>query len=153
MEQNTVVGVTSQDLDFAADDDFPWMIGQFVWTGFDYLGEPSPYDTDAWPNHSSMFGIYDLASLPKDIFYLYRSQWRKDSPTLHILPHWNWAGREGKITPVMVYTSYPKPNFLLMINHRADAKKIPQLKQAGYVMDGKSIMTIHFNIEPKMRPS
>lgn len=74
------------DFDFAADDDFPWMIGQFVWTGFDYLGEPSPYDTDAWPNHSSMFGIFDLASLPKDIFYLYRSQWRKDSPTLHILP-------------------------------------------------------------------
>jgi len=96
------------DLDFAADDDFPWVIGQFVWTGFDYLGEPSPYDTDAWPNHSSMFGIFDLASLPKDVYYLYRSQWRKDSPTLHILPHWNWAGREGQKTPVMVYTSYPE---------------------------------------------
>ena len=96
------------DLDFAADDDYPWMIGQFVWTGFDYLGEPSPYDTDAWPNHSSMFGIFDLASLPKDTYYLYRSQWRKDSPTLHILPHWNWEGREGEVTPVMAFTSYPE---------------------------------------------
>lgn len=96
------------DLDFAADDDLPWMIGQFVWIGFDYLGEPSPYDTDAWPNHSSMFGIFDLASLPKDVHYLYRSQWRKDSPTLHLLPHWNWEGHEGKPIPVMVYTSYPE---------------------------------------------
>lgn len=96
------------DIDFASDDDYPWMIGQFVWTGFDYLGEPSPYDTDAWPNHSSVFGIIDLASLPKDRYYLYRSQWNNESPTLHILPHWNWKGREGKVTPVMVYTSYPK---------------------------------------------
>jgi beta-galactosidase len=96
------------DIDFAMDDDCPWMIGQFVWTGFDYLGEPSPYDTDAWPSHSSVFGIIDLASLPKDRYYLYRSQWNKTAPTLHILPHWNWAGREGQTTPVFVYTSYPK---------------------------------------------
>ena len=61
------------DIDFARDDDHPWCIGQFVWTGFDYLGEPSPYDTDAWPSHSSVFGIIDLASIPKDRFYLYRS--------------------------------------------------------------------------------
>ena len=96
------------DLDFAADDDLPWMIGQFVWTGFDYLGEPTPYDTDAWPNHSSVFGIIDLASLPKDRFYLYRSKWNTNDATLHVLPHWNWKGREGKVTPVFVYTSYPK---------------------------------------------
>ena len=96
------------DLDFAADEDYPWMIGQFVWTGFDYLGEPSPYDTDSWPNHSSLFGIFDLASLPKDTYYLYRSQWRKDDPTLHVLPHWTWPGREGQVTPVMVFTSYPE---------------------------------------------
>ena len=96
------------DLDFAADDDVPWMIGQFVWTGFDYLGEPTPYDTDAWPNHSSVFGIIDLASLPKDRFYLYRSKWNTNDATLHVLPHWNWKGREGKVTPVFVYTSYPK---------------------------------------------
>lgn len=95
------------DEDFAADEDYEWCIGQFVWTGFDYLGEPSPYDTDAWPNHSSVFGIVDLASIPKDRFYLYRSQWNTQDETLHVLPHWNWMGREGEVTPVFVYTSYP----------------------------------------------
>lgn len=96
------------DLDFEMDDDREWVLGQFVWTGFDYLGEPSPYDTDAWPSHSSYFGIFDLASLPKDRFYLYRSQWNTDSTTLHVLPHWTWPGREGQVTPVFVYTSYPE---------------------------------------------
>ncbi len=95
------------DNDFAADEDYPWCMGQFVWTGFDYLGEPSPYDTDAWPNHSSVFGIVDLAYIPKDRYYLYRSQWNKTDETLHILPHWNWEGREGEVTPVFVYTSFP----------------------------------------------
>ena len=70
------------DVDFALADDYNWTIGQFVWTGFDYLGEPSPYDTDAWPNHSSMFGIIDLASIPKDRYYLYRSIWNKQVNTL-----------------------------------------------------------------------
>lgn len=95
------------DEDMAADEDYDWCIGQFVWTGFDYLGEPSPYDTDAWPNHSSVFGIVDLAYIPKDRYYLYRSRWNQKDETLHILPHWNWEGREGQITPVYVYTSYP----------------------------------------------
>ena len=93
------------DFDFALCEDYPWMLGQFVWTGFDYLGEPSPYDTDAWPNHSSMFGIIDLASLPKDRFYLYRSQWNKNDHTLHVLPHWNW--KSGQTVPVFVYTDFP----------------------------------------------
>lgn len=93
------------DFDFALCEDYEWMVGQFVWTGFDYLGEPSPYDTDAWPNHSSMFGIIDLASIPKDRFYLYRSQWNKNDHTLHVLPHWNW--KEGQTVPVFVYTDYP----------------------------------------------
>lgn len=101
------------DLDFARDDDNPWVIGQFVWTGFDYLGEPSPYDTDAWPSHSSVFGIIDLASLPKDRYYLYRSRWNKETTTLHVLPHWNWKGREGEVTPVFVYTSYPKAELFI----------------------------------------
>ena len=96
------------DIDFALADDYPWTMGQFVWTGFDYLGEPSPYDTDAWPNHSSMFGIIDLASIPKDRFYLYRSIWNRENPTLHILPHWNWEGHEGREIPVFVYTSWPQ---------------------------------------------
>ena len=100
------------DIDFFMDEK-PWVMGQFVWTGFDYLGEPSPYDTDAWPSHSSVFGIIDLASLPKDRYYLYRSQWNKKDPTLHILPHWNWEGREGEVTPVFVYTSYPKAELFI----------------------------------------
>lgn len=73
------------DIDFYMDEQ-PWVLGQFVWTGFDYLGEPSPYDTDAWPSHSSVFGIVDLASLPKDRYYLYRSVWNTEDATLHILP-------------------------------------------------------------------
>ena len=93
------------DIDFSLAEDYPWTLGQFVWTGFDYLGEPSPYSTDSWPNHSSMFGIIDLASIPKDRFYLYRSVWNTQSPTLHVLPHWNW--KKGQNVPVFVYTSYP----------------------------------------------
>lgn len=93
------------DEDFVLQDDKPWVIGEFVWTGFDYLGEPTPYD-DMWPSRSSYFGINDLAGLPKDRYYLYRSRWNTKDETLHILPHWNWEGREGEVTPVFVYTSY-----------------------------------------------
>ena len=91
--------------DFQLQDDYNWTLGQFVWTGFDYLGEPSPYDTDAWPSHSSYFGIIDLASLPKDRYWLYRSQWNKEDETLHVLPHWNWKTRDK--VDVFCYTSYP----------------------------------------------
>ena len=112
------------DNDFAADEDYDWCIGQFVWTGFDYLGEPSPYDTDAWPNHSSVFGIIDLASIPKDRYYLYRSVWNRTDETLHVLPHWNWAGREGEVTPVFVYTSYPSAElFVNGVSQGVRAKK------------------------------
>ncbi|MCK4921714.1 MAG: beta-galactosidase, partial [Bacteroidales bacterium] len=93
------------DEDFALQDDKPWVIGEFVWTGFDYLGEPTPYN-EVWPSRSSYFGICDLAGLPKDRYYLYRSRWNKTDETLHILPHWNWEGREGETTPVFVYTNY-----------------------------------------------
>lgn len=109
------------DDDFALADDHQWTIGQFVWTGFDYLGEPSPYDTDAWPSHSSLFGIIDLASLPKDRYYLYRSQWNKQENTLHVLPHWTWEGREGEITPIFVYTNYPTAE--LFVNGKSYGKK------------------------------
>ena len=114
------------DLDFAVNDDFPWLIGQFVWTGFDYLGEPSPYDTDAWPNHSSMFGIVDLASIPKDRYWLYRSIWNTESPTLHVLPHWNWKGREGETTPVFVYTTYPEAE--LFVNGKSQGRRVKSKK-------------------------
>ena len=93
-------------------DDFSWGIGEFVWTGFDYLGEPTPYYTD-WPSHSSLFGIVDLAGLPKDRYYLYRSHWNKEVETLHILPHWTWPGREGETTPVFVYTNYPSAELFI----------------------------------------
>lgn len=95
------------DEDFALADDYPWTIGQFAWTGFDYLGEPTPYDTDAWPNHSSLFGIVDLASIPKDRYFLYRSIWNEQDNTLHLLPHWNWDGKQGECVPVFCYTNYP----------------------------------------------
>ena len=115
------------DIDFARAEDHEWTIGQFVWTGFDYLGEPSPYDTNAWPNHSSMFGIIDLASIPKDRYYLYRSVWNKEAETLHILPHWNWEGREGEKTPVFVYTNYPSAEFM---GHRT--KRILRIERKEY---------------------
>jgi beta-galactosidase len=98
--------------DFVLQDDHPWVIGEFVWTGFDYLGEPTPYD-DYWPSRSSYFGICDLAGLPKDRYYLYRSRWNTAEATLHLLPHWNWEGREGQTTPVFVYTSYPSAELFL----------------------------------------
>ena len=109
------------DMDFALADDYNWTLGQFVWTGFDYLGEPSPYDTDAWPNHSSMFGIIDLASIPKDRYYLYRSLWNRNEETLHILPHWNWEGHEGEKVPVFVYTNYSSTE--LFVNGKSYGKQ------------------------------
>ncbi len=109
------------DIDFAMAEDHEWTLGQFVWTGFDYLGEPCPYDTDGWPNHSSMFGIIDLASIPKDRFYLYRSLWNENENTLHILPHWNWENRKGETTPIFVYTNYPSAE--LFINGKSYGKQ------------------------------
>ena len=107
------------DIDFAMAADKEWEIGQFVWTGFDYLGEPTPYNL--MPNHSSNFGIIDLASIPKDRYWLYRSVWRPDAETLHILPHWTWPGREGEVTPVFVYTNYPEAE--LFINGKSQGRK------------------------------
>lgn len=107
--------------DFALADDYPWTLGQFVWTGYDYLGEPTPYDTDAWPSHSSLFGIIDLASLPKDRYWLYRSVWAPEQPTLHILPHWTWPGREGQVTPVFVYTNAASAE--LFINGKSQGRQ------------------------------
>ena len=96
------------DDDFAMQEDNAWTVGEFVWTGFDYLGEPTPYGAEAfWPSRSAYFGIVDLAGIPKDRYWLYRSHWNKAEPTLHMLPHWTWPGREGGSLPVYVYTSWP----------------------------------------------
>ena len=111
---------------------FPHLLGEYVWTGFDYLGEPTPFNSDRTnllnfrtdpskqkeleaaleelkrkspPSRSSYFGIIDLAGFPKDRYYLYQSKWRPDLPMTHILPHWNWSERKGEVTPVHVYTS------------------------------------------------
>ncbi len=123
------------DEDFALADDNVWEIGQFVWTGYDYLGEPSPYDTDAWPSHSSVFGIIDLASLPKDRYYLYRSVWNQEAHTLHVLPHWTWPGREGEVTPVFVYTEAPEAE--LFINGKSMGRQHKISKAESDALKGK----------------
>ncbi len=110
--------------DWIHQEDLPYMIGEFIWTGFDYLGEPTPYYVE-WPSHSSYFGAVDLAGLPKDRFYLYRSHWNKEAETLHILPHWNWEGREGETTPIFVYTNYPSAE--LFINGKSQGKRYKDL--------------------------
>jgi len=110
--------------DFIQHDDLPYCMGEFVWTGFDYLGEPTPYYSD-WPSHSSLFGIVDLAGLPKDRYWLYRSHWNPRAETLHILPHWNWEGREGEVTPVFVYTNYPSAE--LFINGKSQGRRTKDL--------------------------
>ena len=110
--------------DWIHQEDLPYMIGEFIWTGFDYLGEPTPYYVE-WPSHSSYFGAVDLAGLPKDRFYLYRSHWNKEAETLHILPHWNWEGRERETTPIFVYTNYPSAE--LFINGKSQGKRYKDL--------------------------
>jgi len=128
------------EVDFALADDYPWTIGQFVWTGFDYLGEPTPYDSNAWPSHSSLFGIIDLASLPKDRFYLYRSMWNKQEHTLHILPHWTWKGRRGEITPVMVYTDYPSAE--LFVNGKSQGVQRKLSREESKQLEGKDSLAL-----------
>ncbi|RXG27573.1 DUF4982 domain-containing protein [Leeuwenhoekiella marinoflava] len=117
--------------DFILQDDKPWVIGEFVWTGFDYLGEPTPYDT-SWPSRSSYFGMVDLAGIPKDRYYLYRSRWNTEEETLHILPHWNWEGREGKKTPVFVYTSYDSAELFVNGKSQGIQKKKDSTPQTRY---------------------
>ncbi|NQU52889.1 MAG: glycoside hydrolase family 2 protein [Bacteroidetes bacterium] len=144
------------DEDFVWQDDYDWVIGEFVWTGFDYLGEPTPYN-EAWPSRSSYFGICDLAGLPKDRFYLYRSRWNTKDETLHILPHWNWEGREGETTPVFVYTNYNSAElFVNGVSQGVQMKTKDKTKQHRYRlmwMDVKyesgTIKVIAFNDDGK----
>jgi len=114
------------DDDWRWQDDMPWVIGEFVWTGYDYLGEPTPYD-EYWPSRSSYFGICDLAGLPKDRYYLYRSHWNKQERTIHLLPHWSWGtskkqkgNRIGKVTPVYCYTDCPEGE--LFVNGKSQGR-------------------------------
>ena len=102
---------------FAALDSHPFVAGEFVWNGFDYIGEPTPY----YEARSSYTGIVDLAGFPKDRFYLYQSKWRPEIPMVHILPHWNWPDRIGKVTPVHVFTSGDEVE--LFLNGKSLGKK------------------------------
>ena len=129
------------DDDWVWQDDYPWVIGEFVWTGFDYLGEPTPYD-EYWPSRSSYFGICDLAGLPKDRYYLYRSKWRsaegrsqgenKDEHTIHLLPHWTWPSRKGQVTPVYCYTDYPEAELFVNGKSQGRIKKNPKERLDRY---------------------
>jgi len=119
------------DDDWVWQDDQPWVIGEFVWTGYDYLGEPTPYD-GYWPSRSSYFGICDLAGLPKDRYYLYRSHWNKEQHTIHLLPHWSWGTtkkqrghRIGQVTPVYCYTDYPEAELFVNGKSQGRIKKNP----------------------------
>lgn len=117
--------------DFIAMEDLPYTIGQFIWTGTDYLGEPTPYD-EYWPSRSSYFGACDLAGLPKDRYYLYRAVWNRNKPTLHLLPHWTWNGREGQVTPVFCYSSYPETE--LFVNGKSQGRR----RKAGKEVQGEA---------------
>ncbi len=138
----------SPDTQFRILTQYPNLLGEYVWTGFDYLGEPTPYNsaetnllnfrTDPTkraeleaaleelkkknpPSRSSYFGIIDLAGFPKDRFFLYQSHWRPELPIAHILPHWTWENRKGEITPVHVYTSGTEAE--LFVNGRSQGRK------------------------------
>lgn len=138
------------DLDFAQLDQAPAVAGEFVWTGFDYLGEPTPYNQDESnalnfqneaerreamevlrqlggkaPSRSSYFGIIDLAGFPKDRYYLYQARWRPDHPMVHLLPHWNWPDRNGQVTPVHAYTSGDEAELFLNGKSLGRKKKDP----------------------------
>ncbi|WP_315823549.1 DUF4982 domain-containing protein [Paraflavitalea speifideaquila] len=103
----------SPDKVFASQDKHPYVAGEFVWSGWDYLGEPTPY----YSARSSYSGIIDLAGFKKDRFYLYQSRWRPDLPVAHILPHWSWPERVGQVTPVQVYSSGDEAE--LFLNNRS----------------------------------
>ena len=126
------------DDDWCWQEDYPWVIGEFVWTGFDYLGEPSPYD-EYWPSRSSYFGICDLAGLPKDRFYLYRSHWQQEGHTIHLLPHWTWGKeRKGEVTPVYCYTDYPEAELFVNGKSQGRIRKVVEEKgiwKAGNRLD------------------
>ena len=146
------------DVEFKLQDENEWLAGQFVWSGFDYHGEPDPFE-DSWPAHSSYFGIIDMCGFPKDRFYLYQSQWTEE-PMIHLLPHWNWEGREGKITPVFVYTNCESAELIVNGESKGikknekgiyrlkwnDIKYHPgSIKAIGYDSKGKKIVEKEIN--------
>jgi beta-galactosidase len=140
---------TTADQQWEMLDKYPAVLGEFVWTGFDYIGEPTPYGGDLTclapgtrrydmakqlldkqnvtevPSRSSYFGILDLAGFRKDRFYLYQAKWKTELPMAHILPHWNWPERKGQVTPVHVYTSGDEAELFLNGKSLGMKKKEP----------------------------
>lgn len=149
-DMTTIGWGCAPEVQFKMNEEYPFMSGEFVWTGFDYLGEPTPYNKDLTnllnfsdpnelekarkeleelgkiktPSRSSYFGIVDLCGFPKDRYYNYKSYWRPDVPTVHILPHWNWEERIGEITPVHIYTSGDAVELFLMVSHWGVERKL-----------------------------
>jgi beta-galactosidase len=120
------------DRDFYLMETDAFVAGEFVWTGFDYLGEPSPFQDRA---RSSYFGIVDLCGIPKDRYFLYRSYWRPDKTTVHILPHWNWSDRKGKKVPVFVYTNGDSAELFLngrSLGKRTKLRNVPGGLEGAY---------------------
>jgi len=113
---------STADRVFESQERHPFAGGEFVWTGWDYLGEPSPFDT----SRSSYSGIIDLAGFKKDRYYIYQAHWRPEFPMAHILPHWTWPGREGQVTPVHVFTSGDEAELFL------NGKSLGRKKKGAY---------------------
>jgi len=127
----------------------PWLSGGFIWTGFDYRGEPSPY---RWPNISSQYGVIDTCGFPKDSFYYYQSWWTA-KPVLHIFPHWNWPGMEGKQIAVWAYSNLDRVE-LFLNGQSLGTKDVKQDSHVAWIVtyapgsleargwkDGKQVMT------------
>jgi beta-galactosidase len=141
------------DVEFAGLEQSPDVLGEFVWTGFDYLGEPTPYfdweearDEKDWPARSSYFGIVDLAGFPKDRFYLYQSQWTDaaKAPMVHVLPHWNWAGREGQPIPVMAYTNAEEVELFLngqSLGRKKKGAELFEMPVGPKISEGRRFLT------------
>ena len=139
------------DIEFKLQDDFEWLAGQFVWSGFDYHGEPDPYE-NSWPAHSSYFGIVDMCGFPKDRYFLYQSQWTEE-PMIHLLPHWNWEGREGEVTPVFVYTNCASAELFVNGESRGRKEKEPgqyRLKWNDIIYQPGSIKAVGYDTEGRI---
>lgn len=121
---------STPDTEFKQQDECDFISGEFVWTGFDYLGEPTPYNSGT-PARSSYFGIVDLAGIKKDRYYLYQSQWSQ-TPVLHLLPHWNWEGRVGREVPVYCYTNHAKAELFVNGQSQGIKKKSEASKYERY---------------------
>ncbi|MCK5565668.1 MAG: DUF4982 domain-containing protein [Planctomycetes bacterium] len=130
------------DIEFDLQQATPSLLGEYIWTGFDYLGEPTPYGgrdnstngywNDDWPSRSSYFAPVDLCGFPKDRFYLYQSQWTEE-PMVHLLPHWNWEGKEGENIPVVVYTNCEEVE--LFVNGKSVGKKTKGVDTTTFIAE------------------